>query len=80
MSLEVQIERNTLISTQMHINQDLADLGYKGRLTAHGRKDVVVTSGQEVGKFDRDILLRQIGHTEHNQGASGCSDNHRIPT
>ena len=34
-----------------------------------------MTSGQEVGKFDRDILLRQIGHTEHIQGASGCYDN-----
>ena len=34
-----------------------------------------MTSGQEVGKFDRDILLRQIGHTEHKQGASGAYDN-----
>ena len=35
----------------------------------------MVTSGQEVLKFSRDIILRQIGHTEHKQGASGCYDN-----
>ena len=57
------------------INHYLSNLGYKGRLTAHGWRDVIVTSGQEVGKFDRDILLRQIGHTKHKQGASGCYDN-----
>ena len=57
------------------INHYLSNLGYRGRLTAHGWRDVIVTSGQEVGKFDRDILLRQIGHTKHKQGASGCYDN-----
>ena len=57
------------------INKHITNLGYKGRLTSHGWRDVIVTSGQEVGKFDRDILLRQIGHTKHKQGASGCYDN-----
>ena len=44
-------------------------------MTAHGWRDVIVTSGQEVLQFSRDIILRQIGHTEHKQGASGCYDN-----
>ena len=57
------------------INHYLSNLGYRGRLTAHGCRDVIVTSGQEVGKFERDILLRQIGHTVHKQGAFGCYDN-----
>lgn len=57
------------------INNHLTKLGYLRRLTAHGWRDVIVTSGQEVGNFQRDIILRQIGHTEHKQGASGCYDN-----
>ena len=57
------------------INSHLKSLLGQGRLTAHGWRDVIVTSGQEVLKFNRDIILRQIGHTEHKEGASGCYDN-----
>ena len=52
------------------INDHITNLGYKGRLTSHGWRDVIVTSGQEELKFPLDIILRQIGHTEHKQGTS----------
>ena len=57
------------------INSHIQSLLGQGRLTAHGWRDVLVTAGQEVGNFARDIILRQIGHTEHKQGASGAYDN-----
>ena len=57
------------------INNHITNLGYKGRLTSHGWRDVIVTSGQEELKFPLDIILRQIGHTEHKQGTSGHYDN-----
>ena len=57
------------------INSHIQSLLGQGRLTAHGWRDVLVTAGQEVGNFARDIVLRQIGHTEHKQGASGAYDN-----
>ena len=57
------------------INSHLKSLLGQGRLTAHGWRDVIVTSGQEILGFPRDIILRQIGHTEHKQGASGAYDN-----
>ena len=47
------------------INNHLTKLGYLRRLTAHGWRDVIVTSGQKVGNYQRDIILRQIGYTEH---------------
>ena len=57
------------------INDHITNLGYKGRLTSHGWRDVIVTSGQEELNVPLDILLRQIGHTEHKQGTSGHYDN-----
>ena len=57
------------------INDHITNLGYKGRLTSHGWRDVIVTSGQEELRFPLDIILRQIGHTEHKQGTSGHYDN-----
>jgi len=57
------------------INAHIKRLGFGGRQNAHGWRDVVVTVGQEVGKFDRDIIQRQIGHTEHKRGAIGSYDN-----
>ena len=57
------------------INENIRTLMGKGRLTAHGWRDVVLTEGQQVGRFQRDIILRQLGHTEHKQGASGAYDN-----
>ena len=57
------------------INSHIQKLLGQGRLTAHGWRDVLVTAGQEVGRFPRDIILRQIGHTEHKQGSSGAYDN-----
>ena len=57
------------------INSHISNLGYKGRLTSHGWRDVIVTSGQEELRFPLDIILRQIGHTEHKQGTSGHYDN-----
>ena len=57
------------------INDHLIRLGFGGRQNAHGWRDVVVTVGQEEGKFKRDIIQRQIGHTEHKRGAIGSYDN-----
>ena len=57
------------------INTYLSRLGWKKRLTAHGWRDVLVTAGQEVGEFPKEIIFRQIGHTEHKQGTSGAYDN-----
>ena len=34
-----------------------------------------MTAGQEKGGFERDIILRQLGHTEHKQGTAGAYDN-----
>ena len=57
------------------INENIRTLMGKDRLTAHGWRDVVLTEGQQVGRFPRDIILRQLGHTEHKQGTSGAYDN-----
>ena len=57
------------------INTHIKRLGFGGRQNGHGWRDVVVTVGQEVGKFQRDIIQRQIGHTEHKRGAIGSYDN-----
>jgi len=57
------------------LNIQLRRMGYGGRLTAHGWRDVAVTEGQEIGNFDREIIRRQISHTEHKQGAIGAYDN-----
>ena len=57
------------------INAHLRSLGWGQRLSAHGWRDVVVTAGQEKGGFERDIILRQLGHTEHKQGTAGAYDN-----
>ena len=56
------------------INRFLHRLGYKDKLTGHGWRSVVVTSGQEVGGFERDIIKRQIGQTEHRSGSIGSYD------
>ena len=67
--------KNTPHLNRETINNHITNLGYKGRLTSHGWRDVIVTSGQEELGFPLDIILRQIGHTEHKQGTSGHYDN-----
>ena len=57
------------------INTHLKRLGWEKRLTAHGWRDVLVPAGQEVGEFQKEIIFRQIGHTEHKQGTAGAYDN-----
>ena len=56
------------------INRFLNRLGYKDKLTGHGWRRVVVTSGQEIGGYERDIIQRQIGQTEHRSGSIGSYD------
>ena len=57
------------------INRFLGRLGYKNKLTAHGWRSIVVTAGQEeLEGVDREILRRQIGHTDHKSGAIGVYD------
>ena len=60
------------------INTYLRRLGWENKQTAHGWRDVVVTEGQEEGDFEfdaKEIIRRQIGHTENKQGAIGAYDN-----
>ena len=33
-----------------------------------------MTSGQEIGGYERDIIQRQIGQTEHRSGSIGSYD------
>ena len=50
-------------------------MGYKNKLTAHGWRSIFVTAGQEeLEGVDREILRRQIGHTDHKSGAIGVYD------
>ena len=56
------------------INTFLSRLGYKNILTGHGWRRVVVTAGQEIGGFNREIIERQIGQRGHKQGAIGVYD------
>ena len=37
-----------------------------------------MTAGQEVGEFQKEIIFRQIGHTEHKQGTAGAYDNTQL--
>ena len=74
---------------QSHMNEEtinncIQKLGYKGRQTAHGWRDVVSTSGQEEIVFTskwksnvplRDVISRQVGHKEHKKGVMGHYDN-----
>ena len=55
-------------------NTFLSRLGYKNILTGHGWRRVVVTAGQEIGGFNREIIERQIGQRGHKQGAIGVYD------
>ena len=43
-------------------NKHLRDLGYKGKLTAHGWRSVFYTAGQEVLNTNLEIIKRQMGH------------------
>ncbi len=57
------------------INNHFRLLGYLGKQDAHGWRDVVVTSGVDIGGFDIDVIERQIGHKKHKRGAIGSYDN-----
>tara|TARA_A100001388_G_scaffold136152_1_gene100934 strand:+ start:432 stop:1766 length:1335 start_codon:yes stop_codon:yes gene_type:complete len=57
------------------INNHFRLLGYLGKQDAHGWRDVVVTSGVDIGGFDIDVIERQIGHKNHKRGAIGSYDN-----
>ncbi len=60
------------------INTYLRRLGWFRKLTAHGWRQVVATAGQEEGdfKFDvKEIIRRQIGHTDNKKGTFGAYDN-----
>lgn len=43
-------------------NKHLINLGYKGKLTAHGWRSVALTAGQDVLKFPHHIIQMQMGH------------------
>ena len=65
-------------NTHIHeesINNHIRNLGYAGKQTAHGWRDVVATAGQEVGGFSRDIVERCLAHSPEKKGAMGHYDN-----
>lgn len=43
-------------------NNYLKNLGYEGKLRAHGWRRVALSTGIDVLKFDRDVIRRQMGH------------------
>ena len=57
------------------INGFLQDLGYGGKQSAHGWRDVIATYGQEKLGADRDIISRQLGHMPQKYGVMGHYDN-----
>ena len=57
------------------INGFLQDLGYGGKQSAHGWRDVIATYGQEKLEADRDIISRQLGHMPQKYGVMGHYDN-----
>ncbi len=44
------------------INSFLKDLGYAKLTTAHGFRSLALTAGQEVLKFERELIQRQMSH------------------
>ena len=40
------------------------DMGYKGRMTAHGFRTLFSTEANESGRFDSDWIERQLAHDE----------------
>ena len=69
------VQKGKVSTLKFRKNQHfLSRLGYKDKLTDHGWRRVVVTGGQEIGGFDRDIIQRQIGERGHKQGAIGVYD------
>ena len=57
------------------INAFIEDIGYAGKQSAHGWRDVVATEGQEQLGADRDIISRQLGHMPQKYGVMGHYDN-----
>ena len=45
------------------INRFLKDLGYAKLTTAHGFRSLALTAGQEVLKFDAELIQRQLAHS-----------------
>lgn len=43
-------------------NKHIGNLGYKGKLVAHGVRAMVLTYGQEKLGFEFDVIDRQLGH------------------
>ena len=66
--------KNRPYPDKWRINDFFRKLGYTGRQNAHGWRHVVTTVGVDVGKFDSDIISRQIGHTDHKKGSIGSYD------
>ena len=56
------------------INDHLKNLGWHGKQSAHGWRDVITTAAQEHGGFDYEIINRQLGRREHMQGTRGHYD------
>lgn len=48
------------------INNLIHDLGYKGKLVAHGFRTLASTTLNEF-RFDRDVIEKQLAHEEQNQ-------------
>ena len=56
------------------INDHFRNLGWKGKQSAHGWRDVITTSALEKSDFEYDIIDRQLGRMNHKQGTRGHYD------
>ncbi len=56
------------------INDHLKNLGWNGKQSAHGWRDVITTGALEHSEFDYEIIDRQLGRLTHKQGTRGHYD------
>ena len=56
------------------LNDHFKNLGWKGKQSAHGWRDVITTATLERSDFEYDIIDRQLGRMNHKQGTRGHYD------
>ena len=56
------------------INDHLKNLGWEGKQSAHGWRDVITTATQEHSDIFYEIIDRQLGRMPHKQGTRGHYD------
>jgi integrase len=54
-------------------------MGYKGRTTGHGFRAMASTILNESGKFERDVIERQLAHQERNRVRAAYDHSEHLP-